>query len=100
MYKKKNILDKDLSYEYEFKLTKNEVLEEPIINPILKSMNEIILENNLDNKNDVKVLEEVKESLINLDEIVKNEVINHKDQTNNKDHLEKKQTKKKKFNKK
>jgi hypothetical protein len=87
----KNLLDKDLSYEYEYKLIKDTSVKEPIINPIIKTMNDIILENNLDNRNDVKVFEEVKESLINLDEIVQNEVIN---QTDNTDQIEKKQTKK------
>jgi len=101
----KNLHNKDL--EYEFK-SNQDVKAKPIINPILKTMNEILKEtvkngeNNLDKINDLKVLEEIKneEVIANIDEVIQNEIIVGKDQKDNKDQVEKKQFKKKKFNKK
>ena len=98
----KNLHNKDL--QYEFKSPKDvEVKEIPIINPILKTMNEILKdsvkneENNLDTNDDLKT-----ETVTNIDEIIQNEIIGVKDQKENKDQVEKKQTRKdkKKFNKK
>lgn len=98
----KNLHNKDL--QYEFKSPKDvEVKEIPIINPILKTMNEILKdsvkneENNLDNNDDLKT-----ETVTNIDEIIQNEIIVVKDQKDNKDQVEKKQNRKdkKKFNKK
>ena len=101
----KNLHNKDL--QYEFKSIKDVKVEAiPIINPILKTMNEILKEtvkneeNNIDKINDLKVLEEIKNKEIdaNIDEVIQNEIIGVKDQIDNKDHMEKKQLKKKKFN--
>ena len=98
----KNLHNKDLQYEY--KLPQDvEVKAIPIVNPILKTMNEILKdsvkneENTLDNNDDLKL-----EKVINIDEIIQNEIIGVKDQKDNKDQVDKKQTRKdkKKFNKK